>query len=91
MAAGLPIVLTPSNDYRWLIENGERGCITTSWSVEEILSSLDSLLEDEPKRRQIGESNRGFARRFSWAGNARTVTQAMSAVLNLPWEPPCAA
>lgn len=77
MACGLPIVLTPSNDYHWLIENGRNGYLTKGWTVEEIVGHLSECLADEDRRRAMGQANRKIAEGHRWSAKARFVTDCM--------------
>jgi glycosyltransferase involved in cell wall biosynthesis len=81
MACGLPVVLTPSNDYSALVEAGENGIVTGSWDVEEITTAIDECLADEGRRRVMGEKARQVAKAHRWDAKARFVTEAMRNVL----------
>lgn len=74
MACGLPVVLTPSNDYRWLIEQGVEGVLLQSWSVKEIAQALDHVLGDEARRHRMGAQAQRRAQRHSWRSNAEMLT-----------------
>lgn len=81
MAIGLPVVLTPSNDYGWLIENGRNGHVTSGWQPNEIVARLYDVLEDEARAREMGATNRRVAASRSWDANAVRVTELMMAGL----------
>ena len=81
MACGLPVVLTPSNDYSALVRDGENGSVTRGWNVDEIIAAVDRCLEDEDRRRTMGESARQVANGHRWDAKARFVTEAMRNVL----------
>lgn len=85
MAIGLPIVLTPSNHYGWLIENGRNGYITDSWDVEEITDRIDAVLADEGEARRMGDANRIRAASHSWRSNAERVSALMAERLGMTW------
>jgi len=81
MSVGLPVVLTPSNVYDWLIGPGESGEVTNGWSVEQILFSLDALLGDEQRRVRMGAAARSRMSRENWGAKATTVSELMRAEL----------
>jgi glycosyltransferase involved in cell wall biosynthesis len=83
MATGLPVVLTPSNNYTWLVQSGVNGFITNTWQPDEILSYIDIILADEARRIAMGEANHKNAIKYTWRNNARFVTELMSELLNL--------
>jgi glycosyltransferase involved in cell wall biosynthesis len=78
MASGLPVVLTPSNQYSWLVTPHVNGFVTSGWDLEEIMQRIDCILSDEPGRAAIGEANRVRARAHSWQGNAERVSGLMA-------------
>ena len=77
MACGLPVVLTPSNDYSDLIQAGKNGIVTSGWDVEEITAAIDQCLANEGQRRAMGEMARQAASGHRWDAKARFVTDAM--------------
>jgi glycosyltransferase involved in cell wall biosynthesis len=81
MACGLPVVLTPSNDYSALVQAGENGIVTRGWDADEIIAAIDRCLADEDRRRTMGESARQVANGHRWDAKARLVTEAMRNVL----------
>ena len=89
MAVGLPVVLTPSNDYAWLVEPGVNGFVTRSWVIEEILLYVDDALADESRRISMGQANRERARRHTWVENAELVNTLMAQQLGLRQRLPC--
>lgn len=83
MACGLPVVLTPSNDYSTLVRNAENGMVTSGWDVHEIGAAIDHCLVDEDRRRTMGEAARKVASGHRWEAKARFVTEAMRNVLEM--------
>ena len=79
MAAGLPVIMTPSNDYTWLLKQKQNGILTDGWSLEEIGASIEWCLSDEERRLQVGRENLALAQRHRWAKKARVMTVAMMA------------
>ena len=86
MAAGLPVMLTPSNEYGWLVRSNVEGRVTKGWSLNEILSGLDELLLDECRRRKMGEAAKARVAQFSWRGNAERVSALMAEYLGDAWQ-----
>jgi glycosyltransferase involved in cell wall biosynthesis len=81
MACGLPVVLTPSNDYSALVRSEENGIVTRGWDIEEITSAIDRCLADEDRRRTMAERGKQIAEGHRWEAKARFVTEAMMNVL----------
>ena len=81
MAIGLPIVITPSNNYDWLIAPGVNGFVTSSWDVPEICAKMDKILGEEEKRQIISRNNVTVANQQRWSIKAETVTSLMREVL----------
>lgn len=84
MAIGLPVVLTPSNDYNWLVFPGVNGYITPGWDVNDIIGCIDDVLSDESRRIAMGRANRERAAEHTWTANANRVTSLMAQRLGLP-------
>lgn len=74
MATGLPVVLTPSNRYDWLLAPGVNGHVTTGFDATEIAARLDDVLAHEDRRRAMGEANRQRLRDHGWDATAARVT-----------------
>ena len=81
MACGLPVVLTPSNDYSALVRAQENGIVTQGWDLEEITMAIDWCLADESRRRMMGKRAKQVAEGHRWKAKARFVTEAMMDVL----------
>lgn len=77
MACGLPVVLTPSNDYSAIVEQGLNGIVTASWDPQEIVSAIDSFLGDDERLARGRDAARKTAEAHRWPVKARTVTAAM--------------
>jgi len=86
MAAGLPVVLTPSNEYGWLIERGINGYVTKSWEVDELVATIRGVLADEERRVAMGSAGRTRAQEYSWRANAERVSGLMAETLDLTWK-----
>ena len=81
MACGLPVVLTPSNDYSALVRSEENGIVTRGWDIEEITAAIERCLADEGRRRALGERAKQVAQGHRWEAKARFVTEAMTNLL----------
>jgi len=64
-ASGLPILATPVNGVRELIEDGENGFLIDTDSTV-IAERLRTLADDSELRRRLGQAARASALRFSW-------------------------
>jgi len=82
MAVGLPVVITPSNKYAWLIEDHVNGYVTSSWEVDEITARIDDCLAHEETRLLMGNKNRQVARAHRWSSKGRLVTDLMCDALD---------
>jgi glycosyltransferase involved in cell wall biosynthesis len=81
MACGLPVVLTPSNDYSALVQAGHNGIVTRGWDIEEIAAAIDGCLADEDRRLEMGKNAKKMAEGHRWQAKGRFVTEAMLSVL----------
>jgi len=79
MAIGLPVILTPSNDYSWLVANKRNGYVTDGWQPGEIVARIDDVLEDEAARQAMGRRNIEVAALHTWETSAAQVTRLMAA------------
>jgi glycosyltransferase involved in cell wall biosynthesis len=79
MACGLPVVMTPSNDYSAIVEPGVNGTITSGWNANELSQALERTLDDPGRLAKAGKTARAIAERHRWDSKARIVTEAMSA------------
>jgi glycosyltransferase involved in cell wall biosynthesis len=77
MACGLPVVLTPSNDYSNLVDQGVNGRVTGGWDAKSIAAAIDDLLADPRKLSKAGKEARNVAESHRWIEKARTVTRMM--------------
>ncbi len=77
LAAGLPVVMTPSNDYSWIIDDAN-GLVTKDWSVDEVVRSFERILTDlQYLSPTVLEANHARMKSISWAANAAKVTRTM--------------
>lgn len=73
MAVGLPVVLTPSNQYDWLVRGGVNGFVTESFNVDELVARIDGILSDSHTMVTMGAENRKRALNHTWESNAKFV------------------
>jgi glycosyltransferase involved in cell wall biosynthesis len=81
MACGLPVVLTPSNDYSAIVEPGITGRVTSGWDVDEVARAIDEFLDDPARLASAREVARRTAEAHRWDAKARIVTDAMVAAI----------
>lgn len=77
MACGLPVVLTPGNDYSSIVSHRVNGYLTTNWEVNEILNGIDTCIADEIHRLIMGKEARKTAEMHRWSAKSSFVTQKM--------------
>lgn len=81
MAVGIPVVLTPSNDFSSLLCNDEAGIALDSWDVETIVVTIRALLEDGERRTAMSVRAREYAAGERWHVKAKQVSDAMEQAL----------
>jgi glycosyltransferase involved in cell wall biosynthesis len=81
MACGLPVALTPSNDYSRIIQQGLNGRVTRGFAAEELACAIDEFLEDPARLAKAATQSRRVAEAHRWDEKARIVTDAMIASL----------
>ena len=79
MACGLPVVLTPSNDYSSIVRSGENGQVTRGWDAQEIAGAIDMFMDHEDRRMTASVASRRIAEEHRWSRKAEIVTAAMLA------------
>jgi len=77
MVLGLPVVVTPSNDYRGIIRQGINGYVTDDFTIASSVSAIKSLLMRGDLRQAIAKRNRLDAQHFLWPSVARRITEWM--------------
>jgi glycosyltransferase involved in cell wall biosynthesis len=82
MACGLPCVLTPSNDYDWLLKDGQGGWITKDWSPKEISDKISYFLAHPERLAIAAETNRAFAQNHRWVAKENLITGQFQRILN---------
>jgi phosphatidyl-myo-inositol alpha-mannosyltransferase len=64
-AAATPVVASDIEGYRG-VASEESGILVPPGEVRPLAAALNELLEDEPRRRKLGEAGRAVAERYSW-------------------------
>lgn len=82
MAVGVPVVLTPSNDYSSLLGDDGAGIALDSWDIQTIVVTIKDLLDDVDRRTAMGVRARECAAGERWHFKARQVSDAMEKTLN---------
>ena len=79
MACGLPVVLTRSNDFSDLIDEGVNGRVVDKWDADTIAAAMDEFLIDPQRLSRARKAARRTAGQHRWVKKAQTVTQIMIA------------
>lgn len=83
MAAGLPTVAPSYGPLNELIEDGVDGVLFPPRDIHSAMQGIDSLVRDEPLRRQLGVKAAMKVRaRFTWRHNAERVMHACQLALS---------
>jgi phosphatidylinositol alpha-mannosyltransferase len=64
-ACATPVVASDIDGYRG-VASAETGILVPPGEVAPLAAALVELLEDEPRRRRLGEAARPVAERYSW-------------------------
>ena len=81
MACGVPVVSTDGGALPEVV--GDAGVIVPAKNVAEMVEAIDGLLQDETRRRQLGEAGRErILEKFCWQVCAREMTDYYRDVLN---------
>lgn len=80
MARGLPVIMTPSNDYSALLVSGRNGYLCEA-SAEAIGLVLIQLDQDHALRKRMGEYNQVLSQSHQWDKVALRITGWMQAAL----------
>jgi phosphatidyl-myo-inositol alpha-mannosyltransferase len=64
-AAATPVVASDIEGYRG-VASEKSGILVPPGEVAPLAAALNELLEDEPRRRKLGEAGRAVAERYSW-------------------------
>lgn len=79
LAAGLPVVSTPCNDFGEIIGTEGIGDVVGSWNPAEIAEAIERLLASPARMEAASVGARGRARAYSWDSIARKVDALMDA------------
>lgn len=77
MACGLPVVLTPSNDYSTIVRPGLNGIVTRGWNSNELVEAVRWFLDSPRHLGQAKTISRAIALEHRWHEKAKLVTDAM--------------
>lgn len=77
MTMGLPVVVTPSNDYSDIILSGINGYTTLDFSVQSSVDAISCIFSDFNEYSSISNSNRVVSKDMTWAAVAQRVTEWM--------------
>ena len=77
MASGLPVVLTPSNDYSDLVVEGVNGVVSANWNIDELVATIERFLNEPARLVRARTAARETAKQHNWPEKARVVTEAM--------------
>jgi len=66
MAAGLPVVAFDNSGYRNLFPDFARGFLVPNKNVSALTQAILILMTNSRLRRELGQKNRRYAKRFSW-------------------------
>ena len=87
MALGKPIVASNIEGYAGLISDGVDGQLVPPKDSQSLAQALVSLLNDEPRRREMGAQGRAKALSYGWDSIARTILDYYHRVLGEPpWQ-----
>ena len=76
MAAGLPIVATPTGGIKDLIEDGVNGYLVQERDEGALAQAFQKLGQDETLRHRMGQENRRRAQAFDWSQVAAQVAES---------------
>jgi glycosyltransferase involved in cell wall biosynthesis len=75
MAAGLPIVATPSGGIKDMVKDGVNGALVPERDPQALADALTKLMADPSARARIRETNREQGRGYDWSHVARQVEE----------------
>lgn len=78
-ACGTPVIATTASPLPELLDGG--GIFHLPGDVPAIADAMASLLDDDAKRRAMGERALAMARRLSWEATAKAVLEALSSAV----------
>lgn len=82
MAASKPIVASSIDGYASLISNDAEGLMVPPKDVNALTKAIIELLNDEPRRHEMGARGRGKAERYSWPNVAKMVNEYYFSLYN---------
>jgi len=82
MACGLPVVLTPSNDYSSIVTDGLNGKVTGSFEAGELASAIEEFIGNPDRLEKARRKSLDVAALHRWDAKALLVTNEMMDVAN---------
>jgi glycosyltransferase involved in cell wall biosynthesis len=77
MACELPVVLTPSNDFGAIVEQGINGRVVSGWNPDELARAIDEFLNEPQRLTRARKAARQTAELHRWELKARIVTNEL--------------
>ena len=84
MASGVPVVASRVGGLTGTVKDGETGYLVPWLCPEPFAERIELLLENEPLRKDLGESGREAMARYRWENVATAVLDLYDALLNRP-------
>jgi glycosyltransferase involved in cell wall biosynthesis len=81
MKSGVPVLLTPSNDYSWLIKDDINGYLIDSWNIENLISKLNLILKNQSKLNLVASRARDAVEEISWENNSKKLNELIKKIL----------
>jgi len=76
MSTGLPVIVYPAGDARFIIKNGENGFLANNY--ESLKEKIGVLCKDKMLRKRIGQNSRRFIiKNFDWEKCAKKILRVM--------------
>lgn len=75
MAAGLPIIATPSGGIKDLVKDGINGTLVDERDPQALAEAMVTLIENPSERARMREANREVGRNYDWSHVARQVEE----------------
>ena len=80
-ACGTPVVAAATGGLRYVVQDGETGCLVSGWDPGDYADRMLSLLGDPARARRMGEAAVVRALRYSWDATAADLLSVYREVL----------
>jgi len=87
MAAGVPVVVSPEVNLASEIEGSDAGVVCPG-TPDAFAAAINSLLEHEERRVELGESAREFAQQYDWRVVSLRLLEMYEVAANVSWTKP---